>query len=135
MRHPNHSEEHWLTRTGARVLLVAAAVMFAGAVVHFAFTAFESRQCYTESPDTSLSQDQRRLATVNSNDCRRILASSEQHQRTDAAIAILAIIVAIGAAIRLSKATRQTKRVVLAIEIAVVAVGVFYTILLATILR
>ncbi len=36
----------------------------------------------------------------------------------------------IGAAVRLSKASRRTRRFVLVAEVAVVAIGVFYTILL-----
>ena len=47
---------------------------------------------------------------LDSGDCREILASSEEHQRTDAVIAVLAVVLMIGAAVRLSKASHRTKR-------------------------
>ena len=40
-----------------------------------------------------------------------------------------------GAAVRLSKASRRTRRLVLVVEIAVVTLGLVYTVLLATALR
>jgi hypothetical protein len=41
----------------------------------------------------------------------------------------------IGAAVRLSKARRRTRRLVLVAEIAMVTIGVIYTVLLATAFR
>lgn len=116
-------------------MLVLGALSFAGAVIHFSYTAYQSSQCYTESAVDTLSQEPRRLQTIDSDDCRLILASSEAHQRIDAAIAILAIVVGIGAAVRSSNASRRTRRVVLAAEVVTVAVGTIYFILLVNTLR
>jgi len=124
-----------LARTAAGIVLVLGTLIFAGAVVHFSYTAYESSQCYTEIADDSLSQKSRRLQVVDSDDCRRILASSEQHQRIDAALAILAIVVGIGAAVRLSNASHRTRRLVLMAEVVAVTVGTIYFILLETVLR
>ena len=115
-------------------MLVLAAVTFGGAIFHFSYTAYESSQCYTADAGSYSTEPQPRRP-VDSGDCREILASAEQHQRTDAVIAVLAVMLIVGAAVRLSKASRRTKRVVLVAEVVVVAIGVIYTILLATALR
>ena len=135
MRHVRHRKRRSLTTIAARIVLVLGTLIFAGAVVHFSYTAFESSQCYTEKAPDNLSQAQRSMQVVDSDDCRRILASSEQHQRIDSALAILAIVVGIGAAVRLSNASHRTRRLVLAAEIVVVTVGTIYFILLANSLR
>ena len=134
MGHASHHKRPSLTRTAARIVLVLAAVTFGGAVVHFSYTAYESGQCYTADADPISTQTHPRRP-LDSGDCRWIIASSEEHQRTDAAIAILAVVLMIGAAVRLSKASRRTRRFVLVAEITVVTIGVFYTILLASALR
>lgn len=133
MGHVSHHKEHLLTRPAARIVVVLTAVIFAGAALHFAYTAYESSQCYTGT-DYFSTEPQSRQA-VDSDECRLILSHSEEHQRIDASVAMLAILVAIGAAVRLSNASRRTRRVVLVVEIAVVVVGAFYTILLASLLR
>lgn len=115
-------------------MLVLAAVTFGGAILHFSYTAYESGQCYTADGDSFSPETQPRIP-IDSDDCRAILARTEQYQRTDATIAVLAVILIIGASVRLSKASHRTKRVVLVAEVAVVAVGAVYTILLASVLR
>ena len=124
-RHRNNS----VPRKAARIALVLGALTFAGSVLHFSYTAYESSQCYTESADTGLSQEHGRLKPVDSDDCRLVLASSEQHQRIDAALAMLAIIVGIGAAVRLSSASRHTRRRLLLGGVAVVALAVYVVVL------
>lgn len=133
MGHVSHSKKHLLTRPAARIVLVLAALLFTGAALHFAFTAYETSECTTGID--YFSTEQQSQGTVDSDHCRFILSVSEEHQRTAAAIAVLAIIVGIGAAVRLSNASRHTRRIVLAIEVVVVALGVFYTILLASVLH
>ena len=115
-------------------MLIVAAVTFGAAIFHFSYTAYESSQCSTDagSPFTTETLPRR---PIDSGDCRAILAGGDEHQRTDAAIAVLAVVLMIGAGVRLSKASRRTRRLALAAEIVVVTVGVFYTILLATALR
>jgi hypothetical protein len=127
----SHRRQRALTRTAARIALVLGALTFAGAVVHFSYTAYESSQCYTAAGDYSTSQGPQRMQVVDSAECRLILAKSEEHQRIDAAIAILVIVVWIGAAVRLSNTRRRTRRAILIVEVAVVAVGLVYTVLLA----
>ncbi len=134
MGHASHHREHLLTRPAARVVVVLAALIFAGAVVHFAVTAYESRNCFTPSTDAVTGEPQRQQP-IDSDDCRLVLSRSEDRQRTDATIAVLAIAVVIGAAVRLSKASRRTRRVVLVVEIIVLVLGAVYMILLASLLR
>jgi len=134
MGHMSRQKRRSPARTAARIGLVLAAVTFGGAIFHFSYTAYESGQCYTANSD-SLSTEMRPRKAIDSDDCRRILASSEEHQRTDAAIAVLAVMLMIGAAVRLSKASRRTRKLVLVAEIVAVAIGIVYTILLATALR
>ena len=135
MGHVSHRSHRALTRAMARIALVLAALTFAGAVIHFSYIAYESSQCYTEVSDDPLSHESRDREPVDSDECRLILASSEERQRIDAAIAVLAIVVGSGAAVRLSSASRHTQRVILLAEVIVVAVGVVYTVLLASALR
>jgi predicted nucleic acid-binding Zn ribbon protein len=129
-----HHRPHLLTRPAARVVVVLAAVIFTGAAVHFAVTAYEARDCFTTASDVSSGEPQRRQP-VESDDCRQVLSRSEDRQRTDATIAILAVAVGIGAAVRLSKASRRTRRVILVVEIVVLGVGAVYIILLSAMLR
>ncbi len=136
MGNGSHHRRRSATKTAVQIVLVLAVVTFGGAVVHFSYTAYESGQCYTANADSlSYSGEPLPRRPIDSRDCRQILASSEEHQRIDACIAILAIVLAGGAAVRLSKASHHTKRIVLVAEVAVVTVGVAYTILLATVLR
>ena len=130
----SHRGKRALTKTAARIALVLGIVVFAGTVSHFTYLAYESRDCFSVTTDADTGLPQRRVP-VDSDDCRLILSRNEEHQRTDAATAMLAIVIVIGAAVRLSNASRRTRRVVLMVEIAVVAVGIVYTILLAFVLR
>jgi len=132
--HESHRGKRALTKTAARIALVMGILAFAGVVAHFTYLAYESRDCFTETTDADTGLPQRRVP-VASEDCRQILSRGEGHQRTDAAIALLAIVIVIGAAVGLANASRRTRRVVLTLEIAVVAVGIVYTILLAFVLR
>ena len=134
MGHGTHRKRRSLTRTMARIVLVLAAVTLGIAILHFSYTAYESGQCYTGSAGLFSTEPPPR-EPIDSDDCRQILASSDEHQRTDAAIAVLAVVLMTGAAVRLSKASRRTRRLVLVAEIAVVTLGVVYTVLLATALR
>ena len=134
MGHVSHRGKRALAKTAARIVLVLGILAIAGAVTHFAYLAYESRDCFTATTDADTGLPQRRVP-VDSGDCRQILSRGEDHQRIDAAIALLAIVIVIGAAVRLSNASRRTRRVVLMLEIAVVAVGIVYTILLAFVLR
>ena len=130
-----HHKRRSPARTAARVVLVLAALTFGGAICHFSYIAYESSQCYTADASDPFSTETQPRRPIDSGNCRAILASTEEHQRTDAAIAILAVVLMIGAAVRLSKASRRTRRLVLVAEIAVVTVGIVYTVLLATALR
>jgi hypothetical protein len=134
MAHGSHHKRRSASKAAARVVLVLAAVIFGGAIFHFSYTAYESGQCFTTDAD-SISTETRPRRPIDSGDCRSIIASSENHQRSDAAIALLAVVLMIGAGVRLSKASRRTRRLVLVAEIAVVTLGVVYTVLLATALR
>ena len=135
MAHVRHHREHLLTRPAARVVVVLAALIFAGAAVHFAVTAYQSRQCFAPADVAGSSQEQQRYQPVDSDDCRLILSRSEDRQRTDATIAVLAIAVGIGGTVRLSKASRRTRRVVLVVEIIVLVLGAVYMVLLISLFR
>jgi hypothetical protein len=133
--HLSHRRQRALTKTAARIALILGIVAFAAAVIHFSYNAYESTPCYTGDAGGGLSQESRGMRPVDSGDCRLILASSEEHQRIDAAIAVLAIIVVIGGSVRLSNASRRTRRVVLIAEVIVVAVGIVYAVLLTSAFR
>jgi hypothetical protein len=123
-----------VSKTVARIVLVLRILAFAGAVTQFIFLAYEYGDCFAPSQDPDTGRP-RHGAPVDSDDCRLIRSQSESHQRADAAIAMLAVMVVIGAAVWLSKARRQTRRRVLILEVAVVTVGVVYIVLLAAVLR
>lgn len=134
MGHGSRHRKNSVPRRAARIALILGTLAFVGAAIHFSYSAYESGQCYTSSTDAETGLPQREMP-IKSDDCRLILSRSENHQRIDAAIAMLAILVVIGAAVRLSNASRRTRRLLLIAEVALVAVGTIYTILLATALR
>ncbi len=135
MGHVSHHKKRSLTKAAAQIVLVLGALAFASSALHFAYTAYESSDCYNATKTDPFSGEPVRRSPVDSDECRLVLATSEQHQRFDAAIAVLAIVVGTGAAVRLSNSRRRTKRVVLVVELAVVAVGTIYILLLASVLR
>jgi hypothetical protein len=131
----SHRKKRSLTRIAAWIVLAVGIVAFAGAATQFVYLAYESGDCYEADTTDHFTGEPIRRAPIHTDECRLVISRSEDHQRIDAAIAILAIVVMSGAAVRLSKASRRTKRVVLMVEVAVVAVGIVYTILLASVLR
>lgn len=134
MGHGSRHRKNSGPRKAARIALFFGILTFTGAVIDFAYFAYKSGQCYTASTDVETGEPQRQKP-VDSDDCRLIISHSEDHQRMAATIAILAVVIATGAAVRLSNASRRTRRMLLVVEVAVVAVGVVYTILLASVLR
>jgi hypothetical protein len=135
MGHVSHHKRRSASRTAARIMLILAAVTFSAAIGHFSYTAYESSQCYTANTSDPFSTEPLPQTPIDSDSCRAIIAGGDEHQRTDAAIAILAAVLLIGAGVRLSKASHRTRRLVLVAEIIVVTIGALYTILLASALR
>jgi predicted nucleic acid-binding Zn ribbon protein len=134
MGHESHRRKRSLRKTAARIVLVLGILAFAGAVAHFTYLAYESGDCFTANTDADTGMPDRRVP-VDSEECRLILSHNEDHQRVDAAIAMLAIVILIGSVVRLSNASRRTRRIVFMVEVALIAVGAVYAILLATFLR
>jgi hypothetical protein len=134
MGHGSHHKKSSVPRRAARIALILGILAFVGATLHFIFTAYESSECYTSSTDPETGQPQRQKP-VDSGECRMIISETESHQRVDATIALVAIVFVVGGAVRLSNANRRTRRLMLIAEVAVVVIGVIYTILLASILR
>ncbi len=134
MGHVSQRAKHSRTRAAARTVLVLGIVAFAGAVLNFALNAYVSTDCFTPSAQYDSGAPGRRDA-IDSDECRQIILRRDEHQRVDAAIAILAIMVVIGGAVRVSKASRRTRKVILVAEVAVVVVGVVYIVLLTSAFR
>jgi hypothetical protein len=130
----SHRTRRSATKTAARIALALGTLAFVGVALHFGYAAHESAGCYQASTDIFTGEPQREVP-IESEECRLILSHNEEHQRVDAAIAMLAIVIVSGAAVRLSSASRRTRRIVLMVEVVVVALGIVYTILLASVLR
>ena len=125
MGHVSHRTKRTPARTAARVALVLGIVAFTGALLDFAFHAYESSDCFTPGAQYDSGVPMPRDA-VASDECRELILRRDEHQRTDATIAMLAIVVVMGGAVRLSNASRRTQRILLTAEIVVVAVGIVY---------
>lgn len=134
MDHASRHRHRSRSKSAARIVLVLGMLVFVGVAVHFAYAAHESAECYRASADAFTGEPEREVP-VDSAECRLILSHNEQHQRVDAIIAMLAIVILAGAGVRLSKASRRTRRIVLMVEVVVVALGIVYTILLASVVR
>jgi len=132
MGHGSRHRKTSAARRAAQIAFVLGVLVFAGAILDFAYFAYEGSECYSGTFSFSPRSER---TQVNTAECRQLIAQAESHQPVDAAIAILAIVIVIGAAVRLSKASRSTRRFVLVAEIIVVTIGAIYTILLASALR
>jgi hypothetical protein len=133
MGHVNHRKKRALTRAAARVALVLGIAGFLRTMLDFAVKAYSSSNCFTPSAYYDSGVPMRRDA-VDSDQCRLLILERDERQRIDATIAILAVIAVIGAAVRLSTASRRARRAALMVEIAV-AVAIFYFVLLSTAFR
>ena len=134
MGHVSRRKERSLTRIAARILLVLGIAAGVGAILDFAYSAYRTSLCY-ETNAGEYSDSIAPRVPVDSNECRLTISRGDVRQRRDAVIAILAIVVGIGAAVRLSSASHRTRRLVLVAEVVAVAVGAIYFALLATMVR
>ena len=134
MGHGSRHKRRSLCRELRRELCWCLAVVtFGGAIFHFSYTAYESSQCYTADSTESFSTESHAAKAQSiRTTAARSLPAAKTISGLDAAIAVLAIVLIVGAAVRLSKASRRTRRLVLVAEVAVVTIGVVYTILLAS---
>ena len=122
MAHGSHHRKRSLARITAWILLALGILALVVASLHFAYAAYESSNCLKPTATDPVSGETVRRTPIDTDECRLIISRTEDRQRIDAAIAIFSIALVLAAAVRLSRAHRNTKRILLAAEATVVVV-------------
>ena len=91
----------------ARILLAAAVAIGLFAVPRFAYTAFNTANCYRDTSDASGNVEQ---VAVESVECADVLASSEDQLRLDASTALLGAAFLLSSVVCYRKARRHRPR-------------------------
>ena len=91
----------------ARILLGAAIAVGVVAIPHFAYNAFNTANCYHDGVDEWGNPQQ---VAVQSDECRAVFMSSDDHLRLDASVALLGVALVLNSVVCYRKARRYRPR-------------------------